>query len=122
MDSLKKQIRWTMALGVLAALAGLLCHLALTDIAHGETDAALEWNMLRLGAAVFVAFWGSPLLTLRRVLRQLSEPRTCSYSPRGAECAQRRAAITGKTLLRVHPRPRLLLRPQRLCVNFLIQL
>lgn len=71
MNSLKKQIRWTMALGALALLAGLLCHLALTDIAHGEADTALEWNILRLGAAVIAAFWGATLFTLRRVLREL---------------------------------------------------
>jgi hypothetical protein len=38
MSNLKTQIRVTIALGVLSLLAGLITHLALTDIYHGEAD------------------------------------------------------------------------------------
>jgi hypothetical protein len=72
MKHLKTQIHFTFALGVLAVLAGVLGHLALSDIAHGEADVTLEWNIVRLAALVFAAFWGFALYTLRRVLRAFS--------------------------------------------------
>lgn len=71
MINLKTQIRVTIVLGVLSLLAGLLTHLALTDIYHGEADVTLEWNMVRIGALVLLVFIGMALFTLRRVLREL---------------------------------------------------
>jgi len=47
MKNLKMKIRATMALGVLSLLAGLVAHLALTDIFHGEAELTLEWNIVR---------------------------------------------------------------------------
>ena len=71
MEKLKNQIRTTMVLGVLALLAGILGHLALTDIYHGEANVSLEWNILRICALIFLAFIGSSLFTLRKTLKTL---------------------------------------------------
>ncbi|MFQ5739370.1 MAG: hypothetical protein ACE5JX_10200 [Acidobacteriota bacterium] len=72
MRDLKTQIRVTIALGVVALLAGLLSHLALSDIYHAEADVSLEWSVVRIGALVFVAFLASALFTLGRALKVLS--------------------------------------------------
>lgn len=71
MFDLKNQIRLTMALGILSFIAGILGHLALTDIYHGEFDVSLEWNVLRACAAVLAAFVGTALFTLGRVLKTM---------------------------------------------------
>ena len=71
MDKLKNQIRTTMVLGILALLAGILGHLALTDIYHGEANVSLEWNILRICALILLAFIGSSLFTLRKTLKTL---------------------------------------------------
>ncbi|RME87945.1 MAG: hypothetical protein D6770_08085 [Anaerolineae bacterium] len=72
MRHLKTQIRITMVLGVLCLFLGVLSHLALTDIFHGEADTSLEWNIVRLSAIVFLAFISLALLTLRQTLRAIS--------------------------------------------------
>ncbi len=69
MNDLKKFIRMSMALGVLALLALAFSHLALTDIAHGESDVSLEWYILRASALVILMFIALTLVTLRRVLK-----------------------------------------------------
>lgn len=71
MSSMKKLIRMAMALGVLSLVAVLLSHLALTDIAHGESDLTWEWRILRVSALVIVMFIGMSLVTLGRVLKSL---------------------------------------------------
>lgn len=71
MTELKKQVQLTMALGVLSLFAGVMGHLALTDIYHGNGDLSLEWNVLRACAVVLVVFIGSTLFTLRQVLKRL---------------------------------------------------
>ena len=71
MIPMKKLIQSTMVLGILALLAGILGHLALTDIYHAETDLSLEWNVLRACAVVILIFIGSSLFTLKRVLNTL---------------------------------------------------
>ena len=71
MDKLKNQIRTTMVLGVLALLAGILGHLALTDIYHGDANVSLEWNILRICALILLAFIGSSLFTLGKTLKTL---------------------------------------------------
>lgn len=62
-----------MALGALSLIALLFSHLALTDIYHGEANAAAEWAVLQVSAAVFVMFIALTLLNLRRVLKQLPQ-------------------------------------------------
>jgi len=71
MMELRSQIKWTMALGILSLLAGLLSHLALTDIYHAEENLSLEWNVLRISALVLVLFIGSSLFTLGKALKRL---------------------------------------------------
>jgi len=68
---LKNQIRLAIALGILSLVAGIVGHLALTDIYHAESDLSLEWNMLRVGAAIFLIFIGYTLITLRKILKTI---------------------------------------------------
>jgi hypothetical protein len=72
MKKLKMQIKATMALGALSLPAGLIAHLALTDIYHGQANAALEWSIVRICALVLLVFIGMALFTLRRALRVLT--------------------------------------------------
>jgi hypothetical protein len=67
--SLKNQIRLAIVLGILALMASVLGHLALTDIYHAEGDLTLEWNMLRVFAAIFLTFLACVLITLRNILK-----------------------------------------------------
>lgn len=53
-------------LGLLSLIALGFSNLALTDIAHGEPNAALEWAVLRISAAVIAIFVVSALIALRR--------------------------------------------------------
>jgi hypothetical protein len=69
MNTVKTYIRMTIALGVLSLLALAFSHLALTDIAHGESDVSLEWHILRASALVILMFIALTLVTLRRVLK-----------------------------------------------------
>ncbi len=71
MRSLKTQVKMTIALGALSLLAGLIAHLALTDIYHGEADLTLEWSIVRVCALVLLVFIGTTLFTLGRALRVL---------------------------------------------------
>ena len=71
MKNLRLQIRVVIALGVVALLAGLFAHLALTDIYHGEADVTLEWSVVRICAVVFAAFVGGSLFTLTRALKAI---------------------------------------------------
>lgn len=71
MRDLKTQIRVTLVLGALSLFAGLLTHLALTDIYHAETDVSLEWNVVRACALVLLGFIAMALFTLGRALRAL---------------------------------------------------
>jgi hypothetical protein len=61
-------------LGALALPTLLLCHLALTDIRHGESDLAAEWTVLRIGLLVLTAFVVATLTLLPRN-RTREEPR-----------------------------------------------
>lgn len=71
MFQFKNQIRATMALGILSILAGIISHLALTDIYHGEGDLTVEWSVLQAGAFIIFAFVVSSLLVLRRALKAM---------------------------------------------------
>ena len=72
MIKLKQQIIVAYVFGILSLVAGVFSHLALTDIAHGEPDVTLEWNVVRLGALVVLVFIGFTFARFRRVLRGLS--------------------------------------------------
>jgi hypothetical protein len=69
MMNLKTQIIVTMVLGGLSLLAGAATHLALTDIYHGEANATLEWNIVRVSALVLLVFICMALFTLSRAFR-----------------------------------------------------
>jgi hypothetical protein len=55
----------TTVVGVLAAVALILSHLALTDIAHAEPDVSAEWAVLRWSALLWAAFISSSLAAVR---------------------------------------------------------
>jgi hypothetical protein len=67
MRNLRTQIRVTIVLGGLSLLAGLIAHLALTDIYHGEPDVTLEWSIVRVCTLVLLVFIGMALFTLRQL-------------------------------------------------------
>lgn len=71
MFQFKNQIRVTMAMGILSVLAGILAHLALTDIYHAEGDLALEWNVLRFSAAIILGFIAASLWVLGKALKAM---------------------------------------------------
>jgi len=71
MDNLKKQIHATMILGTFALLAGIVGHLALTDIYHGEVNVSLEWNILRICALILLTSITTSLITLRKTIKAL---------------------------------------------------
>lgn len=66
---LKYHIRILMVLGILSLVAGGLGHLALTDIYHAQGDLSLEWNLLRVFAAIFLTFIAYTLAMLRKILK-----------------------------------------------------
>lgn len=68
---LKNQIRVAIVLGILSLVAGVLGHLALTDIYHGDGNLSLEWNVLRVCAVVLAVFTVYALVTLRQILKNL---------------------------------------------------
>ena len=65
----EKWLRVSLALGVLALLAVLTGHLALTDIFHAEGDVSLEWNVLRVCFGVICVSQVTALVTITRLLR-----------------------------------------------------
>jgi hypothetical protein len=69
--NIRTQVKLAIGLGILSLVMGLLGHLALTDISHGETDASLEWSILRVGALVFVVFISYALIIFRKILKRL---------------------------------------------------
>jgi len=58
----------SLVLGGVSLVAAFFAHLALTDIYHGEADATLEWNIVRIAALVILVFIGLSLFTLGRSL------------------------------------------------------
>ena len=69
MNKLKKYSKITLFLAYFSLVAFLFCHLALTDIYHGETDLGLEWTILRIAAIIFLAFIISTVFTIRQVYK-----------------------------------------------------
>ena len=69
MNKLKKYSKITLFLAGFSLVALLFCHLALTDIHHGETDLSLEWTILRIAAIIFLAFMISTVLTIKQVFK-----------------------------------------------------
>jgi len=73
MHKLKRNICICMALGFVAFVSLVFSHLALKDIAHGEPDLKLEWNMLRAAALVILTFITFSVFTFRHVLKRLPD-------------------------------------------------
>lgn len=69
MKALKRSALFTLGLGILSLVAILFSHLALTDVWHGETEVALEWQMVRVGFLLILLFHVSSFVTLFQVLR-----------------------------------------------------
>ena len=67
MKNLKKNILFTRILAVICLIAGLLSHLALTDIAHGEPDLEGEWAIVQVSAFLVLLFILITLITLRHI-------------------------------------------------------
>jgi hypothetical protein len=59
----------TIALAVVAALAGAINFLALNDIYHQEGDLKLEWSVVRYTNFIFLVFLFSSVSTVWRALR-----------------------------------------------------
>ena len=66
---LRTQFQITLALAPVAAAAGVLNFLALSDIFHGEADLTLEWRLVRYANAVFLLYLGFSVWTLLRARR-----------------------------------------------------
>jgi len=69
MNKLKMYSKITLFLAGFSLVAFFCCHLALTDINHGETDLSQEWAVLRIAAIIFLAFIISTVLTIRQVFK-----------------------------------------------------
>jgi uncharacterized membrane protein len=69
MLTLRFQALVGVVLGVFSIVALAISHLALTDIAHGESNPSQEWFVLQLSAIVFLLFIVVSLATFVRLLR-----------------------------------------------------
>ncbi len=69
--TLRTSAQRSFLLGIVALAAVVVCHLALTDIWHGEGDLSLEWRVLQIGFLVIVIALFSAMATLRRVLKEI---------------------------------------------------
>ena len=77
---IERWIKTSLGLSVLALLAVLASHLALTDIYHAEADVSLEWNVLRVCFGVIGVSQIITLITLTKVL-QRRRPQAGPTSP-----------------------------------------
>ena len=69
MSKLKKSARLTVGIGIASVFAIVLCHLALTDIWHGETAVETEWKVVQIGFAIILAFHAAALVTAYHALK-----------------------------------------------------
>ena len=67
--TLRRWLSASSALGIAAALALVLCALALQDIAHGEVDVRNEWWAVRIGLFLMGLFIVVTLSTVVKVRR-----------------------------------------------------
>jgi hypothetical protein len=74
MRKLKTSATISIGLGILSVIAILMCHLALTDIWHGEGDLTLEWRVLQIGFLIIILFHVSAFVTLYHVVAFLKKP------------------------------------------------
>jgi len=71
--SLKKKLRLaatiTIIMGFISALAIIFHYLALSDIAQGEADLALEWRIAGISLLILAAFIISTFITLGLLMK-----------------------------------------------------
>jgi len=72
MKTTRNYIFTTRILALLCLIAGVLSHLALTDIAHGEPDLEGEWAIVRISAFLVFIFILITLMTLQSFERLYS--------------------------------------------------
>jgi hypothetical protein len=72
MFSDKTLIKLTFIFGCLSLISLLLCHLALTDIAHGEPNVSAEWNILRVSAVIIFTFIISTFYIFWRIHKKMA--------------------------------------------------
>ncbi|MFZ5809945.1 MAG: hypothetical protein ACOY16_11745 [Chloroflexota bacterium] len=72
MKRLKIYINLDTILGGICLLALGFCHLALTDIYHGDENVALEWNIVRITILLFTLFVVTTFWTLHQVNKTLA--------------------------------------------------
>jgi len=68
MQDVQRQVRVAFSLCVVALAAGIVAHLALTDIFHGEADVQLEWRAVQASGVVVAATLVYAARTLAKVL------------------------------------------------------
>jgi hypothetical protein len=64
----------SLILGALSIFALIVCHLALTDIRHGEPDLSLEWKLVQISFAVIIIFIIGALITCIKALKTVKSP------------------------------------------------
>lgn len=74
MDHFRRNVWITFGLGIASLAAIGLCHLALTDMWHGEGDLITEWRMLQAGFAAILLFHGAAFVTLGQASRFFKRP------------------------------------------------
>jgi hypothetical protein len=72
MLKLQRQVRIASILCRVAFAAGVVGHLALIDIFHGETDVRVEWRALQIAGVVVAAALLLAAQTLSRILAAMT--------------------------------------------------
>ncbi len=68
MKGLRTSAKVSFGMGLASLLLMLVCHLALTDIWHGEGDLSMEWRFLQVAFLFIGLFHLLALTTLARLL------------------------------------------------------
>ena len=71
--NLKRQLYLSASLCMIALMSLFFSHLALTDIAHGESGLTAEWNMVRVSFLLIATTQLAALFTFRRALLALTD-------------------------------------------------
>ena len=82
----------TLGTGIVPVFAIVLCHLALTDIWHGERSVELEWKIVQLGIAAIICFHAAALATAVFALKVARRQMPWRADDNGASSATRIAS------------------------------
>ncbi len=69
MNNIERSVGVAITLGIISLVALVPMHLALLDIARGESDVTLEWWVVRIAVLTVLAFQIVGLWTLLRIRR-----------------------------------------------------